>query len=55
MKLVCVTPFGHLKPGDEVEVPDGAGFDSTYFAAVPAKAPAAKSTSNDESKARESK
>ena len=31
MTLVCIRPFGLRKPGDEVEVPDGSVFDSTYF------------------------
>ena len=31
MQLVCVRPFGNFKPGDEVEVPDGAVFDKFYF------------------------
>lgn len=34
MTLVCIRPFGLRKPGDEIEVPDGAVFDSTYFAEV---------------------
>lgn len=39
MKLVCVQPFGHRSPGDEVEVPDDCGFDPFYFARkAPAKA-----------------
>jgi hypothetical protein len=31
MKLVCVREFGNFKPGDIVEVPKNALFDSTYF------------------------
>lgn len=31
MQLVCKNAFGNFKPGDEVEVPDGAGFDNAYF------------------------
>ena len=33
MILVCVNPFGHFKPGDEIIVPDGAEFDTAYFSA----------------------
>lgn len=45
--LVCVNPFGHFKPGDEITgVPDEAVFDTAYFAVkdaeVPAEAPADK-------------
>jgi hypothetical protein len=31
MLLLCHQPFGNFEPGDEVEVPDGAVFDSYYF------------------------
>jgi hypothetical protein len=31
MLLVNVRPFGNFKPGETVEVPDGAGFDHAYF------------------------
>lgn len=31
MTLVCITPFGHFKPGDTVTVPDGAVYDRAYF------------------------
>lgn len=31
MQLRCVRAFGNFEPGDEVEVPDGAAFDGTYF------------------------
>ena len=37
MILVCTKPFGNFKPGDEVEVPDGAVFDRTYFEEKPAE------------------
>lgn len=44
MILVNVNEFGNFKPGDEVEVPDGSTFDSTYFRVKPEpkKAPAPK-------------
>lgn len=31
MTLVCIRPFGNFDFGDEVEVPDGAMFDSYHF------------------------
>lgn len=31
MQLRCVRAFGNFQPGEEVEVPDGAGFDGMYF------------------------
>lgn len=31
MLLVNHQPFGNFKPGDTVEVPDGAAFDHAYF------------------------
>lgn len=31
MQLRCVRAFGNFQPGEEVEVPDGAGFDAVYF------------------------
>ena len=34
MTLICIRSFGVFEPGGEVEVPDGAVFDSTYFAEV---------------------
>ena len=37
MLLVNVRPFGNFKPGDWVEVPDGAGFDHAYFEEVVAE------------------
>lgn len=37
MTLVCINPFGRFMPGDEVLVPDGAIFDTAYFAAKPAE------------------
>jgi hypothetical protein len=40
MKLVCKNAFGNFKPGDEVEVPDGAVFDGTYFEVKQAPKPA---------------
>lgn len=39
MTLRCIRAFGNFKPGDEVEVPDGAEFDGYYFELVK---PAAK-------------
>lgn len=40
MKLRCHNAFGNFVPGDEVEVPDGAGFDHYYFEAdEPEQAP----------------
>jgi len=36
--LECIRPFGNFVPGDEVEVPAGAVFDTFYFkVASPAK------------------
>lgn len=49
MKLVCVHPFGHFKPGAEVEVPDGAVFDRAYFA-VQAEPKKEKAPAKEESK-----
>lgn len=31
MRLICQRAFGNLKPGETVEVPDGAEFDGFYF------------------------
>ena len=31
MTLVCIQPFGNFEPGDRVEVPEGAIFDTAYF------------------------
>lgn len=31
MTLVCVRAFGNFVPGDEIEVPEGAGYDHYYF------------------------
>jgi hypothetical protein len=42
MTLVCIKPFGHRKPGDEVTVPDGSVFDTEYFMLKPEAAPKAK-------------
>lgn len=40
MQLRCVRAFGNFQPGEEVEVPDGAGFDAVYFEkAEPEEAP----------------
>lgn len=41
MQLKCVRPFGNFKPGDSVEVPDGAVFDTFYFETEPESAPPA--------------
>jgi len=44
MQIKCVRPFGNFKPGDSVEVPDGAAFDTYHFEQAPeepAPAPAA--------------
>lgn len=30
-RLRCIRPFGFDKPGDEVEVPDGATYDTYYY------------------------
>ena len=37
MILKCRREFGNFKPGDLVEVPDGAVFDGVYFDEVPAE------------------
>jgi hypothetical protein len=41
--LICHHPFGNFKPGDTVEVPEGA-FDTAYFerAEEPAPEPASE-------------
>lgn len=31
MLLECIEPFGNFVPGDTVEVPEGAVFDTFYF------------------------
>lgn len=31
MLLKCKRKFGNCKPGDTVQVPDGAAFDSAFF------------------------
>lgn len=31
MILLCRRPFGNFQPGDTLEVPDGAIYDTTYF------------------------
>lgn len=40
MVLECKVPFGNFKPGDLVEVPDGAVFDESYFQRETAAEPA---------------
>lgn len=30
--LLCVKPFGFYEPGDEIQIPDSAVFDTAYFA-----------------------
>lgn len=42
MKLECVRAFGNFVPGDEVEVPDGAIFDTTHFTEAKARKVTAK-------------
>ena len=37
MILKCKEAFGNFKPGDVVEVADGAVFDGYYFVEVPAE------------------
>jgi hypothetical protein len=32
--LQFIKPFGHHKPGDVIEVPDGAEFDHSYLTEV---------------------
>lgn len=32
MTLICVSAYSHVKPGDEVEIPDGAEYSSLYLA-----------------------
>lgn len=34
MLLRCTHAFGNFEPGDEVEVPDGATFDTAHFEEV---------------------
>lgn len=48
MILVCTHPFGNFKPGDEVEVPDGAVFDGAYYAEKQEDQPAASTGSGKE-------
>lgn len=38
MTLTCIKPFGNFEPGDELEVPDGAVFDTAYFEQAETKA-----------------
>ena len=40
MFLTCLRPFGNFTPGDTVEVPDNAVFDTAYFSDEKAEAPA---------------
>jgi hypothetical protein len=42
--LICKKTFGNFVPGDEVEVPDGAAFDTTHFEM--AQAPVKKDKAN---------
>lgn len=35
MIIRCIHPFGNFIPGDELEIPDGAIFDETYFEDAP--------------------
>lgn len=39
MLLRCHTPFGNFVPGDEIEVPEGSGFDPYHFELVTAEEP----------------
>ena len=53
MLLRCVNAFGNFAPGDEVEVPDDALFDTAYFRREEPKAkpaPAAPKTDPEEGK-----
>jgi hypothetical protein len=34
VKLECVKEFGNFEPGDTVEVPEGAVFDTAHFVRV---------------------
>lgn len=36
MLLRCTKSFGNFEPGDEVEAPDGAVFDTFHFEKAPA-------------------
>lgn len=51
MLLKCVRPFGNKKPGDTVEVPDGAEFDQMYFALAPVKKSAPVEKTEEKEKA----
>lgn len=57
MLLVCVNAFGNFVPGDEVEVPDGALFDTAYFRVKPDAEPADDGAegNGDETEAKEGK
>lgn len=35
MIIRCIHPFGNFNPGDELEIPDEAVFDETYFERAP--------------------
>lgn len=35
MLLQFTEPFGHHKPGDLIEVPDGAAYDGSYLREAP--------------------
>lgn len=37
MIIRCIQRFGNFVPGDELEVPDEAVFDTTFFEATPTK------------------
>ena len=34
MQVRCIRDFGHHKPGDTAEVPDGAAFDREHYEPV---------------------
>lgn len=35
MLIRCTHPFGNFKPGDELDIPDNAKFDTFYFEVAP--------------------
>ena len=44
MLLVCTHAFGNFVPGNEIEVPEGAVYDGSYFEqAEPVQAPTEES------------
>jgi hypothetical protein len=47
MTLVCIVPFGHFKPGDKVDVPDDAAFDTAYFKVAEVVKTSAKDTKTE--------